>query len=37
MYENRKGVFFLMNNDKMFEDNTWGLVKELHEWPLKLN
>ena len=37
MYENRKSIFFLLHNDKMFEDETWNLVKELHEWPNKLN
>lgn len=37
MYENRKSVFFLLHNDKMFEDETWNLVKELHEWPARLN
>ena len=37
MYENRKSVFFLLHNDKMFEDETWSLIKELHDWPLRLN
>ncbi len=37
MYENRKSVFFLLRNDKMFEEESWGLIKELHEWPSKLN
>ena len=26
MYENRKSIFFLMNNDKMFEEDTWSLI-----------
>lgn len=37
VYENRKSVFFLMHNEKMFEEETWALIKELHEWPSKLN
>lgn len=37
MYENRRSMFFLLRNDKMFEDESWALVKELHEWPSKLN
>lgn len=26
-----------MNHDKMYEDDTWSLIKELHQWPSKLN
>ena len=37
MFENRKNIFFLLHNDKMFEDDTWQLIKELHNWPSKLN
>lgn len=37
MYENRKSMFFLLRNDKMFEDESWQLIKDLHEWPAKLN
>jgi hypothetical protein len=37
MFENRKSIFFLLHNDKMFEDDTWNLIKELHNWPSKLN
>jgi len=37
MNENKKQVFFLMRNDKMFEEDTWALIKSLHEWPDKLN
>lgn len=37
MYENRKGAFFLLNNDQMFADDTWKLLRELHEWPTNLN
>ena len=37
MYENRKSIFFLLKNDKMFEEECWTLIKDLHEWPCKLN
>lgn len=37
MFENRKSIFFLLHNDKMFEDESWNLIKELHEWPSRLN
>ena len=37
MYDNRRNVFFLLRNDKMFEEESWILIKELHEWPNKLN
>jgi len=37
MSENRKSMFFLMRNDKMFDEETWVLIKELHIWPSKLN
>jgi len=37
LFENRNSVFFLLRNDKMFEDETWALIKELHYWPSKLN
>ena len=37
MFENRKSIFFLLHNDKMFEDDCWNLIKELHEWPSRLN
>lgn len=36
MYENRRSIFFLMHNDKMFDDESWTLIKELHDWPSKL-
>jgi hypothetical protein len=37
MFENRKNIFFLLRNDKMFEDDTWTFIRELHNWPSKLN
>ena len=36
-FENRKSIFFLMHNDKMYEEETWASVKELHLWPSRLN
>jgi hypothetical protein len=37
MFENRKSAFFLLHNDKMFNEVSWPLIKELHDWPFKLN
>lgn len=33
----RDRALFLMKLDKVFEDDTWALVKQLHEWPDKMN
>ena len=27
----------MLHNDKMFEDETWQLITELHRWPSQLN
>ena len=37
MFENRKLAFFLLHNDRMYSDDSWPLIKALHEWPLKLS
>jgi hypothetical protein len=36
-HENRKSAFFLLHLDKVYEDDTWTLLKALYEWPDRLN
>jgi hypothetical protein len=37
MLENRKSIFFLLKHDKVFEDETTQIIKDLYNWPSKLN
>jgi hypothetical protein len=34
--QNRSLVFFLLRNDFIFSEISWGLIKSLHEWPYQL-
>ena len=36
-HENRKAAFFLLHLDKVYEEDTWALLKALYDWPDKLN
>ena len=33
---NLRNVFFMLEQEKMFEETTWELILALNEWPGKL-
>ena len=37
MYENRTKVFFLLNIDFIFSEESLSLIRALHNWPKNLN